>query len=177
MKIMISIIIGLLLGLYTSIKFPQIQHYFSKIIQQEKPAQSEKKTETKQTIEHPAEKFNDADEKALLQTVDQLDNEEFISTDGNEAFLYKVKDMCKIKVAMVGETYYAYRTIYFHHNQLVHMMETEYRTSRSESVWNNTGNEKNALYSTNEFNLKSKLVQDEFKAIISAFKPELIQKC
>ncbi len=121
--------------------------------------------------------FNDRNEGQTLQSVDSIDEEEYRSTDGNSAELFKLKHGCKIKVSIIGETAYAYHVVYFHQHQLQHMQTTEYRTSWMQAVSNATENELNALYTTEIFNPKSALNQAQFHTLIGYFDPKLIAQC
>lgn len=124
-----------------------------------------------------AMQFNDRDEGQKRQSIDYIDEEEYRSTDGNSAELFKLKHGCKIKVSMIGETAYAYHVVYFHQKKLQHMQSTEYRTSWMQAVSNATENELNALYTTEIFNPKSALSQAQFDTLIGYFEPKLIAQC
>ena len=121
--------------------------------------------------------FNDANEGQSIQTVDYIDEEDYRSTDGNSAELFKLKQGCKIKVTIIGETAYAYHVVYFHQKKLQHMQSTEYRTSWMQAVSNPTEDEQYALYTTEIFNPKSALSQAQFHTLLGYFDPKLIANC
>jgi hypothetical protein len=131
----------------------------------------------KTSDQHASIQFNDHDEGQKQQSVDYIDEEEYRSTEGNSAELFKLKHGCKIKVTIVGETFYAYHVVYFHQKKLQHMQTTEYRTSWMQAVSNPTEDESQALYNTTMFNPQSALSQTQFKTLLSHFDQKNLVNC
>ncbi len=162
MKIILGLIIGFILGLVSFIALPQWQQYLPEL-----------------PFSHQGtDAFNDRDEGKKLQTIEGLPEDEYSTTSGNEATLFQLDNQtCKIKISLIGETYFAYRVIYFDRQKLLSLIENEYRTSWMEPVQVNFEHEEQALYNAKNFNVNSALVQAEFKNLLKKFNPALIKKC
>lgn len=171
LKIFIGFVLGLIFGAFGIMSaylfIPSVQHILQPWLMGKAPH-----INTEKTLD-----FNDRDEGQNLQNVDYIDEEDYRSTDGNSAALFQLKQGCKIKVTIIGETVYAYHVVYFHQNKLQHMQTTEYRTSWMQPVSNPTDDESVALYNTEIFNPKSALSQAQFNTLIGYFDPKLIARC
>lgn len=162
MKIILGLIIGFILGFISLITLPALQQYLPEGIVSNQGSSG----------------FNDRDEGKKLQSIEGLPEDEYSTTSGNEATLFQLDNQtCKIKIALIGETYFAYRVLYFHDQKLLSMIQNEYRTSWMEPVQVDFEHEEQALYSAQNFNLDSVLVQAEFKNLLKKFNPALIKKC
>ena len=123
-------------------------------------------------------KYNHDEEGIRLQTFEMLDIADYISTEGNSAELFSLGEMCKVRVNIVGETYYRYRTFYFSKHQLNYAMQTLYRYPNGGLSNMDAPNAfKEELYSNEILNPKSGAVLAEFKELISRFSPAYLNKC
>ncbi|WP_347453224.1 hypothetical protein [Acinetobacter thermotolerans] len=112
-----------------------------------------------------------------IQHIEHLDEEQFQSASGNNADLYQLAGMCKLKISIYGETAYNFRTAYFHQNRLSYMFETQYRTSFEEFP-DQKAPESKRIYQETVFNPNSELVQMEFANLLKKYvTPENQKKC
>ena len=159
MKILSALIVGFILGLISLIALPQWQQYLPELASSN------------------ANAFNDLNEGKKLQTIEDLPEDQYRTTSGNEASLFQLDNQtCKIKISLIGETYFAYRVVYFHDLKLLSLIENEYRTSWTQPVQVDFENEKSALYTSQSINTHSALAQSEFNNLIKKFNPALIKK-
>jgi hypothetical protein len=122
-------------------------------------------------------RYTHKSEGKKIQHIGYLEEDEFKSTEGNEANLYQLPGMCKLTIGLYGETIYSYRTAYFHKNHLIYIFETDYRTSYGQFPDKNTPESKR-IYQEIVFNPNSQLVQDEFSKLWSKYiSPENKNKC
>lgn len=117
-------------------------------------------------------------EGQYLQMVEKLSSEQYLSTEGNEATLFRLNDSCKITISVVGETYYMYRTFLFHDGKLLHVMESTYQYPNG-GLTNPEGKDpfKQELYSETTFNTHSRSIQQEFTELLKNFNSELTKGC
>lgn len=177
MKTILTLILGVVLGFFSYKLIPQLQPNLA----QTQPSASN----TPDSNDHPDKtlktnipSFNDSDEGQKLQTILDLPEEEFKTTNGNEATLFLLKNgMCKIRVELLGETYFAKHVAYFHKEKPLSIFQNEYRTSWMEPIEIDADSENKALYKTQNFNVESGLVQTEFHNLLEKFKPEFIKQC
>ncbi len=55
-----------------------------------------------------------------------IEDEEYKSTEGNEASLYQLKDHCKLTLEIYGESFQSKRSFYFHQNKTLRAFETHW---------------------------------------------------
>jgi hypothetical protein len=115
-----------------------------------------------------ANQYTHKAEGQKIQHIEYLEEAEFRSSEGNDANLYQLQGMCKLTIGIYAETAYSYRTAYFHKNRLIHMFETEYRTSYA-AFPNQEIPEPKRIYQKVVFNPTSQLVQDEFSNLLSKY--------
>ena len=131
-----------------------------------------------QTVEPAKPKYSHDEEGNRMQTLEMLDMEEYISTEGNSAELFALNDMCKIRVNIVGETHYRYRTFYIKQGQLTYAMQTLYRYPYGGLTNMNSPNAfQEEMYSEEVFNPESTAVLAEFKELLGRFSPHYLTKC
>lgn len=124
-----------------------------------------------------ANPYNHKTEGEKIQHIQNLDEAEFRPASGNNADLYQIKDMCKLRIGAQGDDIYSYRTAYFSQNHLIYMFETHYRTSydKRPDEW---VPEFKRVYQEIIFNPRSALVQSEFLKLLDKYiTPENRKKC
>ncbi|MFV5502694.1 MULTISPECIES: hypothetical protein [unclassified Acinetobacter] len=115
-----------------------------------------------------ANRYTHKAEGQKIQHIEYLEEDEFKSAEGNKADLYQLTGMCKLTIGIYGETIYSYRTAYFQKNRLIHMLETDYRTSYGQFPDQEVPESKR-IYQEVVFNPNSQLVQDEFSTLLSKY--------
>lgn len=131
-----------------------------------------------QIVQPKGPTYSHDEEGNRMQTLEMLDIEEYASTEGNSAELFALDDTCKIRVNIVGETHYRYRTFYIKQGQLVHAMQSFYRYPYGGLTNMNSPNAfQEELYSEETFNIESTAVLAEFKELLSRFSPHYLTKC
>ena len=124
-----------------------------------------------------AQQYTHKPQGKKIQHIEYLEEDEFKSSAGNEADLYQLAGMCKLTIGIYGETAYSYRTAYFHKNRLIHMFETDYRTSYGEFPDQEIPESKR-IHLEMVFNPNSQLVQEEFSSLLAKYiRPENQKKC
>ena len=124
-----------------------------------------------------ANPYNHKTEGQKIQHIAHLDEEEFRSASGNNADLYQLQEMCKLRIGIQRESIYSYRTAYFSQNRLIHMFETHYRTSYHRQPDKRIPEFKR-IYQEIIFNPNSQLIQSEFSDLLSKYiSPENQKKC
>ena len=124
-----------------------------------------------------ANPYNHKTEGEKIQHIQNLDEAEFRPASGNNADLYRIKDMCKLRIETQGDDIYSYRTAYFSQNHLIYMFETHYRTSydKRPDEW---VPEFKRVYQEIIFIPRSALVQSEFLKLLDKYiTPENRKKC
>jgi hypothetical protein len=101
MKIIIGIVIGIflvLIALFTYSKIPTPQHAATLNLLQ-------------QHLILP--QYSHEAEGRKLQSIEMIEDEEYKSTEGNEASLYQLKDQCKLTLEIYGESFQSKRSFTF----------------------------------------------------------------
>lgn len=114
MKIIIGIVIGIflvLIALFTYSKIPKLQHAATLNLLQ-------------QHLILP--QYSHEAEGRKLQSIEMIEDEEYKSTEGNEASLYQLKDQCKLTLEIYGESFQSKRSFYFHQNKTLRAFETHW---------------------------------------------------
>lgn len=168
MKTILMLFIGLCIGFC-------ICYFMMPLLGLSHPSLDQAKT---QTIAPTQPKYSHDEEGNRMQTLEMLDIEEYASTEGNSAELFAIGDSCKIRVNIVGETHYRYRTFFMKQGQLVHAMQTLYRYPYGGLTNMNSPNAfQEELYSEEVFNPESTAVLAEFKELLGRFSPHYLTKC
>ena len=164
MKFIIGIIIGCILGFLSLIAYSQLKGYLPQLPEIN-------------ILNSRSEIFNDLNEGQILQKLEDLPDENFRSTNGNQASLFLLNNgMCKIKVEIIGETGFSNYVVYFNQDKLINLQQYEYRSSWMKPVDENQS-QSETLYFTQHFNLNSALVKSEFKNLVKQFNQVEIKKC
>jgi hypothetical protein len=164
MKFVIGIIIGCILGFLSLIAYSQLKGYLPQLPEIN-------------ILNSRSEIFNDLNDGQILQKLEDLPDENFRSTNGNQASLFLLNNgMCKIKVEIIGETGFSNYVAYFKKDKLINLQQYEYRSSWMKPVDGNQS-QSETLYFTQHFNLNSVLVKREFKNLVKKFNQEKIKKC
>ncbi|WP_180123779.1 hypothetical protein [Acinetobacter sp. YH12097] len=169
MRILFGILLGILLCVGSVIglqRFPQLLKSYPQL----------------QTIFpqlYDSYQYNHDAEGKLLQTLEMLDDEEYKSTEGNEATLYQLDGQCKINLYVFGESNQSLTSYYFHNDQILRAYETNliYPNGGFNPVPNTKEPfklEKSYLRIMMPNSIKTEL---EFERIKNHFKPAFIKAC
>lgn len=165
---MITMLIGLCMGFivcYMLMPSLDLNHH----MMMSRPPEPPKKAQAKYTHD---------EEGVRLQTLEMLEIEDYISTEGNSAELFILDKKCKIRVNIVGETYYRYRTFYFNQRELSYAMQSLYRYPNGGLSNMDAPNAfQEELYSTEIFNPQSSAIIAEFDVLLTRFSPTHLAKC
>ena len=127
-------------------------------------------------FQRDTEKVHHHAEGKKLQDIEFIDEDDYKSTEGNQATLYQLKDQCKLVIQMNGETVFAYQTIYFHHEKILNIIESTYRSSWIDSP-NYDEENPQALFTTMTFNIQSPLTQSKINLIRKYISKANLKKC
>ena len=124
----------------------------------------------------PLPQIHHQEEGKKLQEIEFIEEDDYKSTEGNNATLYQLHDQCKLIIEMNGETYYAYQIIYFSKNKITNFIEIEYRSSYTQRP-NYDENDPKAMFTQTLFNPKSPLVQEKMGFIKKYINKTNLEKC
>lgn len=169
MRILFGILLGILLCVGSVIglqrfpqllkSYPQLQAIFPQL--------------------YNSHQYNHDAEGKVLQILEMLEDEEYKSTEGNEATLYQLDDQCKINLYVFGESYQNLTSYYFHKGQILRAYQTHLTYPNGGFYAEPNTKEpfkldKSFLKIMMPNNTQSQL---EFRQLQKHFKPELIKKC
>jgi hypothetical protein len=125
------------------------------------------------------EEFSHEEEGQKLQNVEMIDHEDYKSTEGNDATLYKLKNQCKLTIIIFGESYQSHISFYFHKNKVLRAFQTElsylnggfYAEENTEKAFELQESSLRIL------NPENQNTTNEFNKLAKYFKPKLIQEC
>ena len=160
MKYLLSLSMGMLIGLSSLFFHSQIKSFLQRI--NILPLSSEK-------IHHHAE-------GKKLQEIEFIEEDDYKSAEGNQAMLYQLHNQCKLIIQINGETVFTYQTIYFHKGKILNIIESTYRSSWGEAPNYNEENPK-ALFTTTTFNPQSPLTQETINLIQKYVSKTNMKKC
>ena len=164
MKIIFSFILGIIITITATYTLLFIQQYF--------PQYNPPSYQLKEKYSHEAE-------GQKLQSVEMIDHEDYKSTEGNEANLYKLKNQCKLTLNIFGESYQSHISFYFHKNKVLRAFQTElsypnggfYAEENTEKAFELQESSLRIL------NPENQNTSNEFKKLAEYFKPQLIREC
>lgn len=161
MKIIFSLILGICLGLSSLFFYPQSNAMLNS---------------THTTLAIPQTIYSHKPEGQKIQTIEYIAEDEYKSTKGNQATLYKLDDQCKLIIGIYGEKSHAYKTIYFKQGKIIHIFETTYHNSWMKKPKYDDKDPKQ-VYTEMYSNPLSPLVQQEFKTLVKYINKENLKKC
>lgn len=168
MKMILTMLIGLGLGCvicYLMIPVLGLNHFSTD-------------TKAKEPTKKIEPRYTHDEEGIRLQTLEMLDISDYTSTEGNSAELFALDHQCKIRVNIVGETYYRYRTFYFRNQNLIYAMQSMYRYPNGGlSNMDAPDAFKEEFYSKETLNPQSSAVIAEFETLKGRFAPHYLTKC
>jgi hypothetical protein len=129
-------------------------------------------------VQYPKQ-YHHENEGEVLAKLENIADEDYASSEGNEAMLFLLKTGCKIRLSVFGESGMLQASYYFKNNTVQYGMQSHYDYSAGGLAHANDATKplKQILYANEIFNPQSERVQHEFLNLLYQFPEAEQQQC